>query len=344
MRTFIDDIAASMSDNALLRLSRLIMGLALCLVWFGNARADAASTPPAWDDLLLRLQNDGLYNETVARGISLLPEPSPDPMGRKIKELYTSRFVRPFLPPETAKPRLYLYPNVVTGENAAACRAFLDKNRAAFAKMEKDYGVPRDIAVALLFVETRLGSAAGKHNVFYTLASMAACRSPEQLRSWLGEFDLRDGRTEWLRETMLSRSNWAYRELAAFIRYAEKNGVDLFSVYGSMYGAFGICQFMPSSVAPYAADGNNDGKIDLFALEDALASLASYLTKNGWKPGLSRAARHAALRKYNRVDIYANTILALADTVRGDPVGKPVVTVGKRNAGQKAKIAKEGIR
>jgi membrane-bound lytic murein transglycosylase B len=318
--------------------ARLIMGLALFLVLLGSA--DAASAP-AWDDLLLRLQSDGLYSETVARGISLLPEPSPDPMGRKIKELYTSRFVHPFLPPDTAKPKLYLYPNVVTKENAAACRAFLEKNRAAFTKMEENYGVPRDIAVALLFVETRLGSAAGKHNVFYTLASMAACREPEKLRAWLNELDLRDGRTQWLRETMLSRSDWAYRELAAFIRYAETNGIDPFSVYGSMYGAFGICQFMPSSVTPYAADGDGDGKIDLFALDDALASLASYLTKHGWKPGLSRAARHAALRKYNRVDIYANTILALADTVRGDPVGKPVVTVSKRHAGSKTKPVME---
>jgi membrane-bound lytic murein transglycosylase B len=298
-------------------------------------------TAAEWEELVFRLKNDGLCNDAMAKGIRALPPPTSAPMGRKIKELYISRFVRPCPPPADApKPKpVYVYPGVVTPENAAVCRAFLNEHRDAFKKMENEYGVPGDIAVALIFVETRLGTSLGKNNVFHTLASMAETRRPEQLDMWLREINPPQSRMDWLRETMRLRSDWAYKELAAFIRYAEKNGLDPFSVPGSIYGAFGICQFIPSSVAPYAADGNGDGVIDLFALDDALASLASYLVKNGWKADLSRVGRHAVLRRYNRLDVYVNTIQALADTVRGDPVGKPVITVGKHRAGAKTKGA-----
>jgi membrane-bound lytic murein transglycosylase B len=329
-----------MRVQKLLRLI-LILIATVCPALPGTSRAFATpdEREAGWAELVSRLKNDGLYNNAIAEGIRTLPPPNPAPMGRKVKELYLSRFVRPhLLPPDAPGPKpVYVYPKVVTPENAATCRAFLNEHRDAFKKMENEYGVPGDIAVALMFVETRLGTSPGKNNVFHTLASMAETRRPSQLDMWLGEINPPPSRMDWLRETMRLRSDWAYKELTAFIRYAEKNDLDPFSVPGSIYGAFGICQFIPSSVAPYAADGNGDGVIDLFTLEDALASLASYLVKHGWKTGLSRAGRHAVLRRYNRLDIYANTIQALADTVRGEPAGRPVITVGRRGAREKAK-------
>ncbi|MDR3357611.1 MAG: lytic murein transglycosylase [Desulfovibrio sp.] len=319
----------------------LILAFTVCLARSGASWASATpdGRETGWEDLVIRLKNDGLYNNTIAEGIRALPPPNPAPMSRKVKELYLARFARPCLPPPDApKPKpVYVYPKVVTPENTAICRTFLNEHREAFKKMENGYGVPGDIAVALLFVETRLGTSPGKSNVFHTLASMAETRRLGQLGTWLNGLNPPQSRLDWLQETMRLRSDRAYKELTAFIRYAEKNGIDPFSVPGSIYGAFGICQFIPSSVAPYAADGNGDGVIDLFALEDALASLASYLVKHGWKTGLSRADRHAVLRRYNRLDIYANTILALADTVRSEPVGKPVVTVGRHGAGLKTR-------
>jgi membrane-bound lytic murein transglycosylase B len=308
----------------------------------GLPAAAAPNTPaPAWSELVERLRQDGLYSPAVANELAALPQPSPTPMGRKIKELYFSRYVRPTLPPQPKKPEEYLYRGVVAPENASACRAFIKAHKAAFRNAESVYGVPADIAAALLFVETRLGAAPGKNNVFRTLAGMAATRRPEQLTPaggriddqlglWLDDIQQSPEKTAWLEETLRKRSDWAYRELAAFIRYAAQNGLDPFHVPGSVYGAFGICQFMPSSVAAYAADGDGDGVIDLFSPEDALASLASYLAKNGWRLGISRHARHAALRRYNRADVYANTILALADMIRGAPVGKPIVTARSR--------------
>ena len=74
---------------------------------------------------------------------------------------------------------------------------------------------------------------------------------------------------------------------------------------------------MPSNIDAYAVDGNGDGVIDLFDLEDAIPSIASYISKHGWKPGMDRAQQHKVVRRYNHSDMYANTVLALSDSTKG---------------------------
>jgi membrane-bound lytic murein transglycosylase B len=85
---------------------------------------------------------------------------------------------------------------------------------------------------------------------------------------------------------------------------------------GSVYGAIGICQFMPSNLAPYGDDGDGDGVINLFSEADAIFSAALYLTRHGWTAGLDVERRRSVLRRYNNLTIYANTILTLAESVR----------------------------
>ena len=93
---------------------------------------------------------------------------------------------------------------------------------------------------------------------------------------------------------------------------------------GSIYGAVGLCQFMPSNISTYGADGDGDGRVDLFTIPDAVASLSHYLYKHGWRAGLSRQRQHALLMRYNKSTVYANTILALADLVAKQLQGKGV--------------------
>ncbi len=301
-----------------------------------------ATLPEAWRELGLRLQADGLYAADLDDIFRRLAMPSQDPMGRKVRELYRNAFTPPPPPPPPGTPPkkpVYINPKVVNEENAALCRQFLADNSEAFARAEARYGVPGDIAVSLLFVETRLGEYLGQNDVFYTLASMAASRRPEQIPDWLARLDEPETRLDWIRERMEQRSDWAYKELTAFIRYARAYNFQMLSVPGSVYGAMGMCQFMPSNLKPYGADGNADGVVNLFVADDAIASLSNYLVENGWKPELDRAARHKVLKRYNRLNIYANNILCLADLVRGEPMGKPVIpgqAAKKKPAAKKA--------
>lgn len=121
----------------------------------------------------------------------------------------------------------------------------------------------------------------------------------------------------WIEETMIKRANWAYEETVALIKYLLTNNINPANMPGSIYGAIGLCQFMPSNISIYGADGDGDGIVDLFTPSDAISSLAYYLYKHGWKANLSRSRQHALLMTYNHSSIYANTILALSDLIEG---------------------------
>ena len=116
---------------------------------------------------------------------------------------------------------------------------------------------------------------------------------------------------------MDSKSDWAYRELKAFLKYAESEKIDPVSVRGSMAGAVGIAQFMPTNILHLGIDGDKDGSIDLFTHADAIASIANYLKHHGWRKDQDRKAAYGVLLRYNYSKYYANTILAVADKLRG---------------------------
>ncbi len=280
--------------------------------------AEIPALPDAWKPLAARLDADGLYTPEVARALgSIGPTPSQDPMGRKIRELYTSAFLKTEKKPEpgTARPAPPVYPGVITPESVSLCRTYLETHKAAFDGAEARYGVPREIAVALLYVETRLGAFLGKEKAFTTLAGMAASTDPGHIPQYLEKLPGAETRTAWIQDKMRQRSDWAYKELAAFIRHTRAGKLDPLSMPGSIYGAVGLCQFMPSNIAPYGADGDGDGVINLFVPADAAASLSKYLVRHGWKSDAPRAKRHAVLKTYNRLNIYAETILRLAEAV-----------------------------
>jgi len=302
----------------------------------GEVRVESAAHPPGdphatdspaacWTPLRGRLAADGMSGGRIdALFVRLGDAVSPDPMGRKVKELYTTKFLRPEpqpVPPGQ-KPRPVrppMYPGVVTDENAAKCRAFLTENAHWFSLAESRYGVPREVAVSLLFVETRLGTALGKGNAFRNLAAMAAADSPDMVPGYIAALPGADGNLDWISLRMRQKSDWAYQELKALIRHAEALGQDPLTMPGSIYGAVGICQFMPTNIPAYGVDGDGDGRVDLYTVGDAVFSLSNYLGRHGWQPGMRKDARYNVLKRYNNSAAYANTILALADKVAGKP-------------------------
>lgn len=275
---------------------------------------------PAWHGLRNRLAQSGLKGPAVDGLLAqLASEPTQAPMGRKISELYQKRF---FPKPKTAATQKY-YKGVITVANAQLCRNFIAEHQAAFLAAQKRYGVSPAIASALLFVETRLGKVLADvpENAFYTLASMAVSTEPEDISQWLPKLKDYSQHLPWIRETMAKRADWAYNETRALVEHMLRDNIAPQSLPSSIYGAVGLCQFMPSNISIYAADGDGDGRVDLFNVPDAIASLANYLARHGWKAGIPRERQHKLLMTYNHSTVYANTILALADLVVKDGKG-----------------------
>ena len=162
--------------------------------------------------------------------------------------------------PFTKKPWPDYRAAVVNQRNLQRGRIFWQQNQAVLARAEAEYGVPAEIVVALLGVETFYGSNTGRFSTLDVLVTLA--------------FDY-PRRAEFFRG-----------ELEQYLLLAREQEFDLLSVRSSYAGALGIPQFMPSSYRKYAVDFDGDGKIDLLhSAADAIGSVAHYLQQSGWKKG-----------------------------------------------------------
>ncbi len=301
----------------------------------------AKPTSEVWLPLMEKLAKDDISSEELNIYFSKLPEiPSEKPMGLKIKELYTSAYLEKpkvehvyDIPSDEFDAPGPWYKDVVTKANALKCYDFMQSYDEAFETAEKKYSVPKEVLAALIFVETRLGLFVGKDNAFVTLASMSisddislipsyvnelpdVSEDISQIRSYTDELPDVDGeRVEWINAKMQARSEWAYKEFRALVQHFLQNNLDPFEIPGSIYGAIGLCQFMPTNLDMYATDGNRDGIVNLFDPEDAIMSAAKYLQKHGWKKYSSTGYKQKILKRYNNHIVYANTILGLAEQI-----------------------------
>lgn len=277
------------------------------------------AVPECWQPLTGQLVADGFEKDIIETiFIRLGSDYSDKPMRTKLEELYKIKFRKP-KKPSTGKPKVTYYKNVVTDKNINRARFFLEEHETALNEAAKLYGVPKEIAVALILVETDLGDYLGKHKALTNLASMAASTDPEGLIQHFPNISGNATKEEWMQTVMTKRSSWAYGELKAFLSYCISNEIDPLYIDGSIYGAIGYCQFMPSNILLFGVDGNNNGKIDLFEPEDAIYSLCNFLKVHGWKEELSRDEKHKVLLYYNRSSAYANTILMVGEKLAETP-------------------------
>ena len=150
---------------------------------------------------------------------------------------------------------------------------FWQAHAGELAQAEARYGVPREIIVAIIGVETIYGRHRGRFNTFAALATLAFGYPP---------------RAELFRG-----------ELEELLLLARDNDSNPLSYSGSYAGALGLPQFLPSSIRRYAVDGDGDGRIDLVdSAADAIASVANFLAVHGWQAGqpISAAAQVDAAR------------------------------------------------
>ena len=160
--------------------------------------------------------------------------------------------------------------NIKEGKN------FIKKNINILRKAELKFGVPYEIIAAIIGVETRYGNILGKHRIIDSLSTL----------SFFYE----------------RRKNFFQSELKNYLILTKRENLNPLNLKGSYAGAMGYGQFMPSSYLSFGVDGNSDGTINLYDVNDAILSIGNYLNKNGWKSG-EYIISEMKLRKNNNKNI-----------------------------------------
>jgi membrane-bound lytic murein transglycosylase B len=159
--------------------------------------------------------------------------------------------------PATLKPWLEYRAAFVNPERISLGLKFWKKYRQTLQRAERKYGVPQEIILAVIGVETVYGQDAGTFRTIDALTTLA--------------FDYP------------RRADFFRGELENYLLLAREQQFNLLTIRGSYAGALGIPQFMPSSYRTYAVDFNGNHKIDLLhEPRDAIGSVASYLKGYGW--------------------------------------------------------------
>jgi len=145
----------------------------------------------------------------------------------------------------------------ITKSRVRAGIKYHKKNYKILKEIENRYGVPSEVIVAFLGVETNYGKGTGKVKVLDSLGTLAL-KHPR-------------------------RSKYFKAQLIYFILLTYNNNLNYQNLYGSYAGAMGAPQFMPESYIKLGVDYNKDGKVDLWSNKyDIYASIANYLIRKGW--------------------------------------------------------------
>jgi membrane-bound lytic murein transglycosylase B len=187
---------------------------------------------------LERILGDARYTPVAVRLIG--PPPSTAPSAARSYTRYRAKFLTP--------------------ELISAGTSFWSRHADDLARAEAELGVPADVIVGVLGVETFFGRNTGSFRAIDALATIAF-----------------DG---------TRRQEYFRKELEELLLLARETGIDPLALKGSYAGAVGLPQFMPSSYRRFAVDYDADGAVDLVnSPADAIGSIASYLKAYGWVPG-----------------------------------------------------------
>jgi len=194
--------------------------------------------------------------------------------------------------------------------------SYLKTHRRTLDKMERDFGVSAPLVVAILSVETSCGRYMGSFNTVEILATQAVSLEPavyRQIIAYLSAQEKSNPDARKIEKKLKKKSVRAYRELKALLTYYKDQNRNPLKIKGSIEGAIGLPQFLPSNVERYGFDGNGDGMIDLFQHKDAITSVASFLRAHKWREENGYEQKKQIIRKYNPSDYYAATVLKLAE-------------------------------
>ncbi len=195
---------------------------------------------------------------------------------------------------------------------------YMKKYDSELRKTEAIYGVDKEIITAIILIESRFGNAMGGPPVLNTLSSMAALGDRAVREVFWAEVQssVQVNRKQF-EQWAAKKSQWAYKELKAFLTYTAREKMDPTGISGSYAGAMGIAQFVPSSILTYAKDGDSDGGVDLFSHADAIISVANYLKRAGWHAGIDREKAFNVIYRYNHSSQYVEAVLKVSALLKG---------------------------
>jgi len=269
----------------------------------GAGGAAAATDLHGWGYLVNKLAADGIPRATAERVFSDPRVPAFDRLDFSLQ------------PGESHA----IYRGLLSARSVREAHACFAEHRATLRRVERETGVPGDVVAAILHVESRCGRYTGNQVVLWRLARLAMAAEPSNLHRNLVRHNLLEGPRATLDVEALTHQRGTYLEstfypeVLATFQVADRLGIDPLAIRGSVAGAFGMPQFLPSKYLQFGADGDGDGRVSLYDPEDAVASCARYLQANGWQPGIDRAGRRRVVWSYNRSSPYIDTVLALAD-------------------------------
>ncbi len=169
-------------------------------------------------------------------------------------------------PAERTKPWKEYRPIFITDSRIAQGVDFWRQHEEALSRAEAEYGVPAEVIVSIIGVETFYGRNTGSYRVIDALSTLGFDYPPRQ--------------------------PFFRQQLKEFLLLVREEQVDPLALKGSYAGAMGLPQFMPSSFRAYAVDFDGDGRIDIWNNPvDAIGSVASYFKQHGWKAGEPVVAR-----------------------------------------------------
>ena len=179
--------------------------------------------------------------------------------------------------------------NRVTPSRLARGRALLKSNSALFSRIEKRFGVPGPVLVAIWGLETDYGANTGSMNSIRSLATLA--------------YDCR-------------RSAMFTNELLAALKIVARGDISASAMRGGWAGEIGQTQFMASKYLQFAVDFDGNGHRDLIrSRPDVLASTANYLKGYGWERGgkwTPGSSNFGVIQQWNKSSVYTKTVAYFA--------------------------------
>ncbi|MCD1624446.1 lytic murein transglycosylase [Seohaeicola saemankumensis] len=166
------------------------------------------------------------------------------------------------------------------------------RDAAFYNALERQYGVPAGVIIAIHGMETAFGNFMGDSNVVSAIATLA--------------YDCR-------------RSEFFSGHALAALQLVDRGTISPQSV-GAKHGELGHTQFLPGNVITYAVDANGDGRVDMNNMTDALASTANFLRQKGWQPGQGYQEgepNFRVIKEWNAAGVYQKAIAIMGKRIDG---------------------------